>query len=181
MTAQLHETGPLSRAIAFLLSLAALLLTGAIAGFFYAYFCSVMWGLDASSPKAALATMQGINATVRNAAFAPAFFGTPVASLAAALALLVCRCRLAAMLMLASACVYCFGAFWPTFAVNVPMNEALAGVSVPEDPAEAARLWADYAEPWKWWNGLRAAFSFVSLACAGAALWFARPKGQAFS
>ena len=178
MTGQLHETALWVRAIAFLLSLAALLLTGAIAGFFYAYFCSVMWGLDASPPQAAMAAMQGINATVRNAAFAPAFFGTPVVSLAAAAALFVCRFRLSAMLMLAGACIYGFGAFWPTFAVNVAMNEALAGVPVPEGPAEAARLWAEYAEPWKWWNGLRTAFSFVSLACVGAALWFARPNAQ---
>ena len=42
------------------LSLASLLLMGAIAGFFYAYWCSVMIGLDAAGPEAAAAaTLQG--------------------------------------------------------------------------------------------------------------------------
>ncbi|EFG2885686.1 hypothetical protein BO068_004877, partial [Escherichia coli] len=62
----------------------ALILCGAIAGFFYAYSSSVMRGLDATDPRAAIAAMQGINATVRNAFFAPAFFGTPVACLISA-------------------------------------------------------------------------------------------------
>jgi len=57
-----------------------LILTGAIAGFFYAYTSSVMRGLDAIPAAHAIVAMQGINATVRNWVFAPAFFGTPVAA-----------------------------------------------------------------------------------------------------
>src|SRR4028119_1583110 len=57
-----------------------LVLTGAIAGFFYAYTSSVMRGLDAIPAAHAIVAMQGINATVRNWIFAPAFFGTPVAA-----------------------------------------------------------------------------------------------------
>lgn len=65
-------------------TIVALALAGAIAGFFYAYSVSVMWGLDAAEPAAAIRAMQGINERVRNAAFAPAFFGTPVVALVAA-------------------------------------------------------------------------------------------------
>ncbi len=66
------------------LALVSLIFTGAIFGFFYAWVCSTMWGLDAADPRVAIAAMQAMNASVRNAVFAPAFFGTPVVLAAAA-------------------------------------------------------------------------------------------------
>ena len=70
------------RVLAGCLMALTLILTGAIAGFFYAYTSSVMRGLDAVPAAHAIVAMQGINATVRNWMFAPAFFGTPVAAVA---------------------------------------------------------------------------------------------------
>jgi uncharacterized membrane protein len=67
-----------------LTSLVALVLTGAIFGFFYAWVCSTMWGLDDADPRVAIAAMQAMNASVRNAVFFPAFFLTPVALCVAA-------------------------------------------------------------------------------------------------
>ena len=64
---------------------AAVLLSAAIFGFFYAWVCSTMWGLDAADPRVAIPAMQAMNASVRNVVFAPAFFGTGVAALLAAL------------------------------------------------------------------------------------------------
>ena len=55
----------------------SLLLSGAIFGFFYAWVCSTMWGLDAADPRIAIAAMQAMNASVRNIVFFPAFFLTP--------------------------------------------------------------------------------------------------------
>ncbi|MEP5029486.1 MAG: hypothetical protein ABJR02_02340, partial [Marinomonas sp.] len=57
----------------------SLTLNAAIFGFFYAWVCSTMWGLDAADPRVAISAMQAMNASVRNAVFAPAFFGTPLA------------------------------------------------------------------------------------------------------
>jgi uncharacterized membrane protein len=151
-------------------------LTGSIAGFFYAYACSVMVGLDIIDPRHAIVAMQGINATIRNAAFAPAFFGTPVAALITALLFASLGRRTAAWLMAAAALVYGTGAFLPTLLVNVPMNEALAQVTVPESLAEAARVWSDYARPWTWWNVLRTAFSLLALLLVGLALFVSRTK-----
>ena len=54
------------------------LFAGAIFGFFYAWVCSTMWGLDEADPRVAIAAMQAMNASVRNAVFFPAFFLTPV-------------------------------------------------------------------------------------------------------
>lgn len=59
---------------------------GAIFGFFYAWVCSTMWGLDAIDPRVAIEAMKGMNASVRNAVFFPAFFLTPLVMAAAALA-----------------------------------------------------------------------------------------------
>lgn len=70
----------------FLLPVAFLVLlaTGAIFGFFFAWVCSTMWGLDDADPRVAIEAMQAMNASVRNWVFAPAFFGTPVFLAAAA-------------------------------------------------------------------------------------------------
>lgn len=151
----------------------ALLLAGAIAGFFYAYTSSVMRGLDAVAPAHAIAAMQGINAMVRNAVFAPVFFGTPIAATLAGAALLGAGRRAAAFAMLAAAASYLLGALLPTFAVNVPMNEALAITAVPTDAAEAATLWRTYSVDWTWWNTLRTGFSLLCLALVGVALFLA--------
>lgn len=55
-------------------ALTTLLLSGAVFGSFYAWFCSTMWGLDAADPAVASAAMQAMNASVRNAMLFPAFF-----------------------------------------------------------------------------------------------------------
>ena len=60
------------------LSIVSVVFCGAIFGFFYAWVCSTMWGLDQADPRVAIAAMQAMNASVRNAVFFPAFFLTPV-------------------------------------------------------------------------------------------------------
>jgi uncharacterized membrane protein len=60
------------------MSMLSLLGIGAIFVFFYAWVCSTMWGLDATDPHVAIAAMQAMNASVRNAVFFPAFFLTPI-------------------------------------------------------------------------------------------------------
>ncbi len=144
-----------------------LILSGAIFGFFYAWICSTMWGLDAADPKVAIAAMQAMNASVRNAVFAPAFFGTPFALLlTAGLALWAGR-RDAVWPFAAAGVVYLFGAMLLTMLVNVPMNEALALLEIPADPGEAARIWADYSPRWQVWNQTRTLVSGITLCLAG--------------
>jgi uncharacterized membrane protein len=67
---------PMSRDALAVLLVASTLTVALMAGFFYAYACSVMVGLDRVDDRTFIVTMQWINATVRNAAFAPAFFGS---------------------------------------------------------------------------------------------------------
>ncbi len=146
------------------------LFAGAIFGFFFAWVCSTMWGLDDADPRVAIAAMQAMNDSVRNAVFFPAFFLTPVVlGLAAALAYRERR-RMSAGLLLAAALVYLGGGLILTMTVNVPMNENLAGIVVPSDLGEAQAIWSDYSGRWQLFNQLRTVASGVSLGLAGAAL-----------
>jgi uncharacterized membrane protein len=158
------------QSLAVAVTFVALLLSGAIAGFFYAYSCSVMWGLDTSDPRAAIDAMQRINIVVRNAAFFPAFFGTPVVALAAAGLWLSQGRRDVALLLALAAAIYLVGAFLTTLAVNVPMNEALGRTAIPTDAEAAAAIWRDYSAPWTRWNHVRTAASLAALAMVGWAL-----------
>ena len=149
---------------------AAVLFGGAIFGFFYAWVCSTMWGLDGADPRVAIAAMQAMNDSVRNAVFFPAFFLTPLVMAGSAALYLRDRRRRSAVLMATAAAVYFFGGLVLTMTVNVPMNEALAGVTVPADIAEAGRIWTEYSERWQGFNQLRTLASGVSLLLATSAV-----------
>jgi uncharacterized membrane protein len=149
---------------------AATLTTGLIAGFFYAYACSVTLGLARLSDGQYVEAMQAINATVRNGVFAFSFFGA-VLSLLLALAAHAPRIRSRRFVLVALACVlYIGGGFMVTFLVNVPMNEELARVGE-VDPAALAQVRAEYEGPWNFWNGVRTLFSSLAfVALIGACL-----------
>jgi uncharacterized membrane protein len=137
------------------LCLLSLLLASALFGFFYAWVCSTMWGLDAADPRVAIAAMQAMNASVRNAVFAPAFFGTSVAMLITSVVLNSANQRPAALWFgAATLCIALFGVVL-TMAINVPMNEALAQIPVPQDIEAAQTIWLDYSPDWQFWNQMR--------------------------
>jgi uncharacterized membrane protein len=159
-------TRPITQASA----LAALLLSGAIFGFFYAWVCSTMWGLDATDPRIAIQAMQAMNASVRNAAFAPAFFGTaPILALTALLSIRD-RNRQAATLFAAAMLIYATGAFAVTITVNIPLNEALAATQVPQDIGTAQAIWRDYSPRWQIFNQIRTVVSGLTLLLTGLGL-----------
>jgi uncharacterized membrane protein len=147
---------------------AATLTTGLIAGFFYAYACSVTLGLGLLPNDQYVEAMQAINATVRNGVFAFSFFGA-VLFLLLALAVHAPRPRSRRFLLIALAAVlYIGGGFMVTFLVNVPMNEELARVRE-VDPAALSQIRAEYEGPWNFWNGMRTVFSSLAfLALIGA-------------
>lgn len=157
-------------AIAVVAAAAALVLTGAMAGLFYAYSISGMRGLDRIPADQAVSAMQSINRAILNPAFFVAFFGAPVASSAAGVLLLVAGPRPAAVLCFVAAAVYILGTLVPTRVVNVPLNQMLEAAGTPVDLTEAVGLWAAFSPRWTWWNTLRAVFSFVSLLLVGVAV-----------
>src|SRR5918995_7459618 len=86
----------------------ALLTTGLISGFFYAYACSVTLGLALLPDEQYIDAMQAINATVRNGVFAFSFFGA-VLFLLLALAVHIRLLRSRRFLLLAAADVLYIG------------------------------------------------------------------------
>lgn len=140
-----------------------------VSGFFYAYHCSVMVGFAAADPAVAIAAMQAINATVRNATFAFSFFGTLGFGLLASLLAFGSPRRRYSWAIWAGTLLYLTGGFGVTMIFNVPLNEALAPVR--PDPDAANAIWQAYAAPWRFWNGVRAIASIFSLAAFAWALW----------
>jgi uncharacterized membrane protein len=153
-----------------LFALLSLLLTGAIFGFFYAWICSTMWGLDATDPNAAIDAMQAMNASVRKAVFAPAFFATPVVLILTALISYVTGGTRSALLFAAAGVVYLLGGLVLTVSVNVPMNQALALIETPMSTKTAQTVWNTYSLPWQRWNIARTLASGVSLLLVGLGL-----------
>ena len=160
------------------MSMLSLLSIGAIFGFFYAWVCSTMWGLDATDPRTAIAAMQAMNASVRNGVFFPAFFMTPF--LLGATAILAAQEveRKSAILFGLAAILYFGGAFLVTAMVNVPMNETLAEVSIPADINAAHSIWQDYSVNWQVWNVLRTIVSGICLLLTGLAIFFLNSKAS---
>ncbi len=158
------------------MSMLSLLSIGAIFGFFYAWVCSTMWGLDATDPRVAITAMQAMNASVRNPVFFPAFFLSPAILMLTAFVAIHQERRRAAALFATSAAVYFCGALIVTVMVNVPMNEALADVTVPTDTTAAADLWQKYSAPWQFWNTLRTFFSGLALLLTGFAIYSLKPE-----
>lgn len=158
--------------VASLAALVAVVLTGAIFGFFYAWVCSTMWGLDDADPRTAIDAMNAMNASVRNAVFFPAFFLTPVALGLASFLLRRRGRRRAARRFALAAGIYLLGGLVLTMAVNVPMNEDLARHSGLLSEHEATRIWEDYSAPWQFWNTVRTVASGGALLVAADGLRF---------
>lgn len=148
----------------------SILFCGAIFGFFYAWVCSTMWGLDAADPRVAIAAMHAMNGSVRNAVFFPAFFLTPVVLTATAVVFSLRGSKVPAGWFFGAALVYLVFGLFLTMSINVPMNEALALIAVPGDIEAARTIWQDYSERWQFWNQVRTVASGVSLALAAVGL-----------
>lgn len=145
----------------------SLILTGAIFGFFFAWVCSAMWGFDAANPKIAIAAMQAVNGAVQNAVFFPAFFGPPVVLLITAILAYKTQSGQAALSFGTAGLVYLLGGLLLTVAINVPMNQQLAKVVIPDDMVLAIKIWQDYSAPWQFWNLMRCIMSGLALALTG--------------
>lgn len=141
---------------------AALLTTGLIAGFFYAYACSVTLGTARLGDAEYIATMQAINATVRNPIFALSFFGALVMLVTAALVELRHGLTLRAILVVLALVAYALGGFGLTATINVPLNQALAQVSLDQSASALSLARQAYEPGWNTWNTVRTAFSMLA-------------------
>lgn len=144
------------------LTLAAALGCGLIAGVFFAFSTFVMKALARLPAAQGIAAMRSINVVVINPWFMAPFFGTGAACVALAIWALARWEAPGAEYRLAGGLLYVVGTIGVTMAFNVPRNNALTRV----DPAsnEGARLWAAYVTGWTAWNHVRTAAALLAAA-----------------
>lgn len=152
-----------------LLLLLTAVLTGLMAGLFYAWSISVMPGLARVSDREFVAAMRAMNRAILNPVFFAAFLGAPVALIAATIFTYGERTRFS--LLLAATVIYLAGNFAVTAFGNVPLNnrlDAFDPAAAADAPVAAAR--ASFERRWTNLNHVRAvastlAFALVVAAC----------------
>jgi uncharacterized membrane protein len=127
------------------LATVAAIAAAAVGGLFYAFSTFVMRGLDRTGPAAAGTAMRGINAEAAgNAPFLALFLGSALLAVVVGIAALT-QLRLPGSGWLLAGAVLALLPLVVTVAVNVPLNDRLAG-SLP---------WPDYYRTWTLWNHVR--------------------------
>ncbi|MFI0408790.1 DUF1772 domain-containing protein [Actinomadura sp. 3N508] len=151
----------------------SIIMAAGMAGTFFGFSTGVMPGLNAVRPASAIDAMQGMNRKIQNPVFIAMFLLVPVLAIVAGVLLLTLDQDSAAVLFFVAGGVYFAGALVPSFAVNIPLNNALDAVTVPEDESEAAKIWSAHSRRWTAWNTLRALFSWASVLAMslGVYLW----------
>ncbi|MEO3823893.1 anthrone oxygenase family protein [Actinomadura sp. B10D3] len=150
----------------------SLIMAAGMAGTFFGFTTGVMPGLNAAKPQSAIDAMQGIDQKIQNPLFVAMFTLVPVVAVVAGVLLLTMDRKPAALLFFVAAAVYFLGAFVPTVAVHIPMNNALDAVEIPADTAEAAKIWSDHSGRWTAWNTARAVFSWASVLAMSLGVYF---------
>lgn len=161
--------------IAALLQVLATVLLGLMAGFFFAFWVDVAPAMRQLDASAYIRTQQAINATVRNAPFAVAYFGAALVPSVAALALWRARRRGHAAAWAAIALTYLLGVFVLTREINIPINSALALW----DPAAPPADWTDARDRWNAANFTRGMAALAAFAAAVMALAWPAAGGRA--
>jgi uncharacterized membrane protein len=120
----------------YLLTFAAALGAGLVAGIFFAF---IMTALRRLQPEAGIAAMQSINVVVLNPVFFAVFFGTAVIALVLASAAIFRWSDADAPCLLAGSLLYLVSTILVTMVLNVPLNNRLA--STKPGIAEGSGLW----------------------------------------
>jgi len=154
--------------VPFATGLLALLATGAIAGLFFGFRCSVMSALGTVPAPTAITVMRRINVVIVNPPFLAAFLGALALLPATALLAWWAGNGHAAAWFAAAAGVYGIGTFGVTVAFNVPLNDALERSGETSRAPEAE--WADFAGPWNRWHAVRTGAAFIAFASAAIGL-----------
>jgi uncharacterized membrane protein len=145
-----------------LLTLAAALGCGLIAGTFFAFSSFVMPALGRLAPAEGIRAMQSINVVVLNPVFLGVFLGAGVACALLAFVAPWTWSRPGAALRLAGGLVYLIGTIGVTRVCNIPRNDAIAAL----DPSsvEAGAAWARYLSTWTAWNHVRTVAALAAAA-----------------
>jgi uncharacterized membrane protein len=148
---------------------AAAVTVGLMAGLFAAFSYAVMPGLRRVDDATFVAAMQQINVAILNPWFLTGFLGGLLFPALAGVLHLADRSRpvlpwIAAGLVLYAATLVITGR------VNVPLNNALAGVGDPAGVSDLAAVRRHFEAPWVRWNLVRAVTSTIAFGCLLGAL-----------
>jgi uncharacterized membrane protein len=108
-------------------------------------------------------SMQSINVVVLNPIFLGVFLGTAVSCLPAGIGAVMRWDRPFGIYLLVGALLYLVGTFLVTIVGNVPLNDALAKVTITEP--DAAQTWFSYVSRWTMWNHVRTVAALVAMIC----------------
>ena len=142
------------------LTVAAALGAGLVAGFFFAFSTTVMPALGRVPAPQGVVAMQEINVVVLNPLVMTALFGTAMLCLASIIAALVAWDGAHGAYVVAGSAVYLIGTIGVTMAANVPRNDALAALDA--DGADAAGHWARYLSEWTTFNHVRTVAALIA-------------------
>lgn len=154
----------------------AILAYALVAGVFLAFSDFIMRSLAITSGSGGVEAMQAINREVFRWVFMTLFLGMAAGSVAIAVYAWFTIDSPAGTLITAAALIYLVGCFGVTVFFNVPMNEALAGMSSPSKTTREYWL-QTYVPRWTFWNSIRTGASAVSAWLLLAALmWMTRSQ-----
>lgn len=145
------------------LTFAAAIGCGLIAGVFLAFSSFVMKALARLSSNEGIAAMQSISVVVLRSVFIVVFIVTAIDCVVVAIPALVRGHGLSAILVLAGSALYIAGAFIVTGVFNVPRNELLATVNGNDPHSEA--VWKEYVSSWTVWNHVRTVSALAAGGC----------------
>ncbi|MEV3963337.1 anthrone oxygenase family protein [Nocardia sp. NPDC050193] len=150
--------------------IAATVATGLMAGVFGIYAVAIMPGLRTTDDRTFIGAYQAIDRAIINPLFLATFLGALILSIAAALLNLGGDSR-SVLSWVAAAAVLYLVAVVITFAVHLPLNDALKAAGAPGDLADPAAVREAFAESrWVAWNIVRTVTSTAAFACLSWAL-----------
>lgn len=137
--------------------------TGLVAGLFFAYQVSVNPAFKKLPDGEYIRAMQAINVAIQNPIFLSCFTGNLLFLGAATYLHRAHSSGGTSKLLLAASVLYAIGVFGVTVAGNVPLNDALAKVSLASStPAQLAAARSSFQEPW---NDLHLVRTIASVVC----------------
>jgi uncharacterized membrane protein len=144
---------------------AATLLTGVMAGLYFAFSIAVMPGLGACGDRTFTEAMRAVNRKILNGWFGLAFAGAPLVILVAGALHLGGEAKPVVFWTLAAFLLYAL-TLAITFRVNVPLNNEFDAAE--DGDVTAARQ--AFERPWVRWNHARTLLGIASLGCLAWAL-----------
>lgn len=145
----------------------ATILTGLVAGTYFAYACSVMLALGSASDRTFIEVMQKINVAIQNPAFFAALFGAPMGS---GVALWLQSSDGGVSGWTIGALVLNLAGFLITVVANIPLNNALDAAGDPAAIADPAAVRQRFERTWNAWNVARGGVTAAAVVCLALAL-----------